>query len=89
MTSANPLSPCDCADGACACYVEGYSDGRDKAHFEVRNILGASHAADCACEPCKSARANFQAGYEAGRTAAYDEVLELLGRHRARLPERD
>lgn len=47
-------------DEACACYVEGYAQGKDKAHFEVRAILdshgASSHADDCGCEPCKTVR---------------------------------
>ena len=70
-------SPCDCPD-PCGCFVEGYAQGLNKAHFETRNVLASSHSIDCACEPCKTARVNFHAGYEAGRAAAYEEVLELL-----------
>jgi len=43
-------------DEPCACYVEGYTQGKDKAHFEVRNSLDAGHARDCGCEPCLTAR---------------------------------
>ena len=43
-------------DEPCACYVEGYTQGKDKAHFEVRNSLDAGHAQDCGCEPCLTAR---------------------------------
>ncbi len=43
-------------DEPCACYVEGYAQGKDKAHFEVRNALDAGHAQDCGCEPCLTAR---------------------------------
>ena len=41
-------------DEPCGCYVEGYAQGKDKAHFEVRNILGAGHADGCGCEPCQT-----------------------------------
>ena len=41
----------------CACYVEGYAQGKDKAHFEVRNARDGNHASDCCCEPCKTVRA--------------------------------
>ena len=44
---------CDC-DLPCGCYVEGYAQGKDKAHFEVRNILRAGHADGCGCEPCQT-----------------------------------
>ena len=30
------IKVCD-HDEPCACYVEGYAQGKDKAHFEVRN----------------------------------------------------
>ena len=43
-------------DEPCGCYVEGYAQGRDKAHFELRNILGAGHADGCGCEPCRTLR---------------------------------
>ena len=46
---------CDCPE-ACACYAEGYSHGKDKAHFEVRTVLDSSHSASCRCEPCKTVR---------------------------------
>lgn len=38
----------------CACYVEGYAQGREKAHFEVRNALENGHSDQCGCEPCKT-----------------------------------
>lgn len=47
---------CECEE-ACGCYVEGYAQGKEKAYFEVRNILKANHAARCGCEPCITARA--------------------------------
>ena len=48
-------SACD-HEETCGCYVEGYVQGKDKAHFEVRNILQANHAAECGCEPCQTLR---------------------------------
>jgi len=44
---------CDCPD-PCGCYADGYADGKDKAHFEVRMMTadGGGHAAGCGCEPC-------------------------------------
>ena len=42
---------------ACGCYGQGYAHGKDKAHFEVRNLGGDNHARDCGCEPCITARA--------------------------------
>ena len=41
---------------ACGCYVEGYTQGKDKAHFEIRHIRDAGHVGDCGCEPCKTVR---------------------------------
>ena len=32
----------------------GYAAGKDKAHFEVRNLSG--HARGCGCEPCITTR---------------------------------
>ena len=40
-----------------AAYGQGYADGKDKAHMEVRTIATAGHAWDCGCEPCITARA--------------------------------
>ena len=37
-------------------WQEGYAAGKDKAHFEVRNVLEASHADHCGCEPCITVR---------------------------------
>ena len=48
-------SVCDCPE-PCACYAEGYAQGKEKAHFEVRTVLGSNHAASCGCEPCKTVR---------------------------------
>ena len=45
-------SPCDCPDGACGCYGEGYAAGKDKAHFEVRALAeGPPHGSGCGCDP--------------------------------------
>ena len=38
-------------------YGQGYAEGKDKVHMEVRTIAGAGHAWDCGCEPCITARA--------------------------------
>ena len=48
-------SVCDCPE-PCACYTEGYSLGKEKAHFEVRTVLDSNHADNCGCEPCKTVR---------------------------------
>ena len=37
-------------------YLRGYAAGKEKAHFEVRNILDAGHDAGCGCEPCVTVR---------------------------------
>ena len=29
---------CDCP-GPCSCYAEGYAQGKEKAHFEIRTVL--------------------------------------------------
>lgn len=49
------MSECDCSE-TCACYVEGYVAGKDKAHFEIRHILDGTHADGCGCEPCLTVR---------------------------------
>ena len=38
-------------------WSKGYAVGKNKAYFEVRNILGAGHDAGCGCEPCQTLRA--------------------------------
>ena len=50
--SARPV--CDCPQ-PCACYAEGYAQGKDKAYFEMLASLegGTPHAGDCACRPCQ------------------------------------
>ena len=45
----------DCP-GPCACYAEGYVQGKEKAHFEIRAVLDSNHVASCGCEPCSTAR---------------------------------
>ena len=32
---------CDCHE-PCACYAEGYAQGKDKAYFEMSNSIGPS-----------------------------------------------
>ena len=56
MTTENRC-PGGCgAAGDCACYGSGYTNGKDKAHFEVRTWDGG-HADGCGCEPCQTVRA--------------------------------
>ena len=51
---------CDCPE-PCACYVEGYAAGKDKAYFEMLASLEATpHAGDCACRSCQVKRACLQ-----------------------------
>ena len=35
-------------------FGQGYAAGKDKAHFEVRNLSG--HSRGCGCEPCITTR---------------------------------
>ena len=42
---------CDCPE-PCACYGEGYAQGRDKAYFEMNNFDWTKHAKGCGCEGC-------------------------------------
>ena len=37
-------------------YGTGFSVGKAKAHFEVRNWTPGAHSFDCDCEVCKTAR---------------------------------
>ena len=59
MTDAeSPL--CDCPE-PCACYADGYAQGKDKAFFEVLASLdGPPHHRDCGCQPCQVKRACLQ-----------------------------
>ena len=53
MSCVNPENPDrmpHCGDD----YGHGYDHGKDKAHFEVRNLDPGSHADDCMCEPCRT-----------------------------------
>ena len=53
-----PDAPCDCAGRTCGCYGEGYADGKDKAHFEVRALAeGREHGRGCECAPCQTSKA--------------------------------
>ena len=48
-----------CQDPACAlcdAYGDGYSAGKEKAYFEVRNWHPKQHAPSCGCNPCMAAR---------------------------------
>ena len=42
---------CDEEYGACGCYVEGYSDGKSKAHFEIREITVDHDWRNCGLSP--------------------------------------
>ena len=59
---AAPEAPSGCPGrcgnvNSCDCYAEGYSHGKDKAHFEIRHRLGDNHAwRTCGCEPCITIR---------------------------------
>ena len=44
---------CDCPE-PCACYAEGYAQGRDKAYLEMlASLVGPVHPMDCSCRPCQ------------------------------------
>ena len=47
----HPTPVCDCPE-PCACYAEGYAQGKDKAYFEIDNFDWTQHAKGCGCEPC-------------------------------------
>ena len=40
----------------CDAYGDGYSAGKEKAYFEVRNWHPKQHAPSCGCNPCMAAR---------------------------------
>ena len=44
---------CDCPE-PCACYCEGYAQGKDTAYFEMSNFDWTQHAKGCGCEPCRT-----------------------------------
>ena len=62
-------------DEPCGCYVEGYAQGKDKAHFEVRGVLDAGHAQDCGCEPCLTAREVLHRWFATQHEAAGDPAM--------------
>ncbi len=54
MTENNKLHRtrvCDCPE-PCACYTEGYAQGKDKAYFEMKNFDWTQHTRGCGCEGC-------------------------------------
>ena len=58
MTENNKLHRalvCDCPE-PCACYCEGYAQGKDKAYFEMSNFDWTQHTKGCGCEPCSGLR---------------------------------
>ena len=40
----------------CDAYGDGYSAGKEKAYFDVRNWHPRQHAPSCGCNPCMAAR---------------------------------
>ena len=44
---------CDCPE-PCACYCEGYAQGKDKSYFEMSNFDWTQHVKGCGCEPCSA-----------------------------------
>ena len=40
----------------CACYAEGYVQGKEKAHFEIRAVLDSNHNASCGSDSCRTIR---------------------------------
>ena len=40
----------------CEAYGDGYTAGKEKAYFEVRNWSPTDHAPSCGCNPCMAAR---------------------------------
>ena len=46
--------------GSCGCYTEGYLDGKNKAHFEIREMTAHHDWRNCGCEPCITVRAVLQ-----------------------------
>ena len=40
----------------CDAYGDGYTAGKEKAYFEVRNWHPKEHAPSCGCNPCMAAR---------------------------------
>ncbi len=57
-------------------YNHGYAHGKEKAHWEIREVARdeTSHAPSCGCEPCQTLLvAAMSFTYE----AAYDTVLDM------------
>ena len=40
----------------CDTYGYGYSEGKAKAHFELRGWQIGAHTPDCGCDPCTTVR---------------------------------
>ena len=70
---------CNCPE-PCACYAEGYTQGRDKAYFEMNNFNWTQHAKGCACEGCTAFGKVMVRMLESMATSE-DQEARLVGFH--------
>ena len=75
------MSPpvCDCPE-PCACYAEGYAQGKDKAYFEMNNFDWTQHAKGCGCEGCATFSKVMVRVLESIATSE-DQATRLVGFH--------
>ena len=74
---SNPV--CDCPE-PCACYAEGYTQGRIKAYFEMNNFDWTQHAKGCACEGC-TAFGKIMVRMLENMATSEDQETRLVGFH--------
>ena len=82
-TMSTPV--CDCPE-PCACYAEGYAQGKDKGYFEMDNFDWTQHAKGCGCEACTAFSKvlvrmldHMATGDEEGRLVAFHFTSWLNG----------
>ena len=78
---------CDHPD-PCGCYAQGYADGKERAHWEVRNAGLGTHDAGCGCEACLSAARVLEIWLETMATSERQEDRDLYQVFRAWVQER-
>ena len=66
--------------GSCDCYAAGYSHGKDKAHFEIREMTVDHDWRDCGCEPCITVRAVLERTGASVLTASERTIRTVIAR---------
>ena len=70
---------CDCPE-PCACYSEGYTQGKEKAYFEINNFDWTNHAKGCGCKGCATFGKVIVTMLESMATSE-DQETRLVGFH--------